>query len=90
MSTSGPDPLPAATRVEITDAQLRVFLADGRILEVPLDWFPRLKDAPPSDRSSWRLIGGGEGIHWPALDEDISVAGLLAGRPGVKRPRGAA
>lgn len=90
MTTSEPDPQAAATRVEITDTHMRVSLADGRTLEVPLEWFPRLRDAAPADRRVWRLIGDGQGIHWPALDEDVSVPGLLAGRSAVRRPRGAA
>ncbi len=57
---------------------LRVVLADGRELAVPLAWFPRLRDATPDQRSRWELIGGGIGIHWPAIDEDISVESLLA------------
>jgi hypothetical protein len=52
-------------------------LADGRELAVPLEWFPRLRDATPEQRSNWRLIGRGQGIHWADVDEDISVAGLL-------------
>ncbi len=56
---------------------LRVTLADGRQLAVPLAWFSRLSDATPEQRSDWRFIGQGEGIHWPELDEDISVASLL-------------
>lgn len=90
MPTSKPDPQAAATRVEITSSHLRVHLADGRTLEVPLDWFPKLRDAAPEDLRVWRLIGGGVGIHWPALDEDLCVAGLLAGRSATRRPRGAA
>lgn len=62
----------------ILDAEsLRVILADGRELAVPLQWFPRLRDATPEQRANWRLIGRGQGIHWVDLDEDISVAGLL-------------
>jgi hypothetical protein len=61
-----------------TDATLlRVTLADGRELAAPLEWFPRLRDATPDQRKHWRFIGRGQGIHWPDLDEDISVAGLL-------------
>ena len=71
---------PLAVDVSVTDALLRVVLDDGRELAVPLAWFPRLRAAAPGERSDWELIGRGEGIHWPALDEDISVAGLLAGR----------
>jgi hypothetical protein len=67
-------------QVAITDESLTVDLADGRTLSVPLAWFPRLVQGGPEERNRWRLIGRGEGIHWPDLDEDISVAGLLAGR----------
>jgi hypothetical protein len=68
-----------ATAVTVTtdDSSLRVVLADGRELAVPLEWFPRLRDATPEQRSNWRLIGRGQGIHWADVDEDISVAGLL-------------
>jgi hypothetical protein len=52
-------------------------MEDGRTLTVPLEWFPRLRDASPEQRNRWRLIGPGTGIHWPDIDEDISVAGLL-------------
>jgi hypothetical protein len=60
---------------------LRVDLSDGRSLSVPLAWYPRLLHASPAERKRWRLIGRGVGIHWKDLDEDISVDGLLAGRP---------
>ena len=56
---------------------LRVMLTDGREIAVPFEYFPRLRDATPDQRSRWRLIGHGEGIHWEELDEDISVRGLL-------------
>lgn len=69
-----------ATDVAFSDAMLRVTLDDGRELAVPLEWFPRLRDGAPAARANWRLIGLGEGIHWPDLDEDISVLGLLSGR----------
>jgi hypothetical protein len=52
-------------------------MADGRELAVPLEWFPRLRDATPEQRSHWRFIGRGQGIHWPDIDEDILVEGLL-------------
>jgi hypothetical protein len=81
MSTSTTEiQIPEASRVEISDASLTVELVDGRSVSVPLLWYPRLVDATPAERANWRLIGRGEGIHWPDLDEDISVAGLLAGR----------
>lgn len=73
--------VPDATRVTVTEDTLNVELSDGRTLFVPLTWFPRLVHATAEERSSWRLIGKGRGIHWEALDEDISVEGLLAGRP---------
>jgi hypothetical protein len=57
-----------------------VELSDGRALSVPYSWYPRLQHARPDEREKWELIGDGDGIHWPALDEDVSVEGLLAGR----------
>jgi hypothetical protein len=82
MSTS-PSELRAALaqKVAVTEDTLVVDLVDGRTVSVPLAWYPRLAHGTPSERAKWRLIGRGEGIHWPDLDEDISVAGLLAGRP---------
>lgn len=69
-----------ATDVRVTDEILEVGLSDGRTLTVPLEWYPRLQGGTPGERENWRLIGSGRGIHWPDLDEDISVEGLLAGR----------
>ncbi len=69
-----------AQSVSVTDDALVVDLSDGRTISVPLAWFPRLAHGTPQQRTNWRLIGSGEGIHWPDLDEDISVASLLAGR----------
>ena len=66
-----------ASDVWLDDDMLHVRLVDGRELGVPLAWFPRLRDASEAERGNWRLIGNGVGIHWEALDEDISVAGLL-------------
>src|SRR5262249_16992211 len=75
MSSSAVEPRTAlATRVEVTEDTLAVELADGRTIAAPLAWYPRLSHARPQERNTWRLIGGGRGIHWPALDEDISVA----------------
>jgi hypothetical protein len=68
---------PTAVDVVVDAELLRVTLADGRELSVPLEWFPRLRNATPEQRGHWRLIGRGQGIHWPDVDEDISVAGLL-------------
>ncbi len=73
-----------ATRVTLSEDTLSVELADGRTISVPLDWYPRLMHATPAERASWRLIGGGRGIHWPEVDEDISVANLLAGQPSAE------
>lgn len=70
----------AAQRVAVGEDSLTVELADGRTIAVPLAWFPRLLHATPAELANWKLIGSGEGIHWPELDEDISVASLLAGR----------
>ena len=70
-----------AQHVEVTHEAVVVDLADGRSLMVPLAWYPRLAHGTVAERSKWRLIGRGEGIHWPDLDEDISVEGMLAGRP---------
>ena len=61
----------------VTDDRLLVILADGRELSAPLAWFPRLVQATHDQRSNWRLIGRGQGIHWPEIDEDVSVASLL-------------
>jgi len=69
-----------ASNVTVTDDTLTVDLADGRTLSVPLAWYPRLLHGTPEERRNWRLIGGGVGIHWPDLDEDISIDGLLLGR----------
>jgi hypothetical protein len=79
MNSSGPELRPLARRVELTDDELRVDLADGRRIIVPIAWFPRLMAANAAARGNWQLLGDGEGIHWPVADEDLSVAGLLAG-----------
>jgi hypothetical protein len=77
MGTSAIELDATAVDVSTDESSLRVVLADGRELTVPLEWFPRLRDATPEQRSNWRFIGRGQGIHWPDVDEDISVAGLL-------------
>ena len=82
MSTSTVEiAVPLAENVTVRADTLFVELSDGRTLSVPLDWYPRLLHSSPEERKNWRLIGRGRGIHWEDLDEDISVAGLLAGRP---------
>jgi hypothetical protein len=76
-----------AQNVTVTDDALTVDLTDGRTLSAPLAWYPRLVHGTPQERSHWRLIGDGEGIHWPDLDEDLSVEGLLLGRPSSESQR---
>jgi Protein of unknown function (DUF2442) len=68
---------PLATAVTFTADEMHVALADGRRVSVPLAWFPRLANAKPDELAGFELLGSGEGIHWPKLDEDLSVAGLL-------------
>jgi hypothetical protein len=70
-----------AQKVVVTDDTLVVDLLDGRSLSVPIAWYPRLARGTVAERRNWRLVGRGEGVHWPDLDEDISIAGLLAGLP---------
>lgn len=77
---------PAIRSVRTTAEKLEVRLQDGRVLSVPLDWYPRLAHGSPAERRHWELIANGTGVHWPALDEDISVAGLLAGLRSGERP----
>ena len=72
--------VPEAMTIAATEDTLTVELSDGRAISVPLAWYPRLVHAMPQERDNWELIGGGQGIHWPDLDEDISMEGLLAGR----------
>jgi hypothetical protein len=85
-----------AVEVSCSKDTLSVRLTDGRVVSVPLVWFPRLADASPRQRSDWQLIGGGIGVRWEAIDEDISVASLLrpenyVGLPGrTARPNGRA
>lgn len=72
--------------VRVTDRALTVELRDGRSVSVPLEWYPRLAEGRPSERRRWELIGPGIGIHWPDLDEDISVEGLLLGLRSGESP----
>jgi len=81
MSRPVPTVLNFAENVTVSDDMLCVDLSDGRSISVPLAWYPRLLRATAAERKRWRLIGRGLGIHWEDLDEDISVAGLLAGKP---------
>jgi len=87
MSISTNEHQAQATDVTINNDEIAVDLFDGRTIIVPLIWYPRLVHATVKERKSWRLIGQGEGIHWPALDEDISVRNLLAGLPSGENQR---
>ncbi len=73
--------VPGATAVVATEDTLTAELADGRTISVPLAWYPRLLNATPAERDNWQLFADAHHIHWPDLDEDLSVEGLLAGRP---------
>ncbi len=83
MSTSAIEPRPLAQSVRCSDDELIVSLVDGRTISVPLEWFASLVNATKKQRANYELLGQGEGIHWPDLDEDLSVKGLLRG----SRPR---
>lgn len=85
MSTSRAEqPAPSAVTVKITSDAFSVELDDGRTVTVPIGWYPRIAHASSRERRNWRLIGTGEGIHWPDLDEDVSVDGILRGRPSAE------
>jgi Protein of unknown function (DUF2442) len=86
-SSTAEVPVVRAQNVTCTEDTLMVELSDGRSISVPLAWYPRLVHGTPDERSNWRLIGQGLGIHWPALDEDISVENLLAGRASGESQR---
>ncbi|MCC5840333.1 MAG: DUF2442 domain-containing protein [Opitutales bacterium] len=73
-----------ASGVEVTEDELMVSLVDGRRISVPLVWYPRLSHATQSEREKFELIGRGTGIHWPLLDEDLSVSGILKGNPSYE------
>ena len=79
--------VPDAMTIEVTEDTLTAELSDGRIISVPLAWYPRLVHATPEERNNWELIGTGQGIHWPDLDEDLSIEGFLAGRKSGESPR---
>ena len=79
--------IPNALSVNSTDDTLSVELSDGRSISAPLAWYPRLLHATKDERDDWRLIAGGQGIHWPALDEDIRIENLLAGKASGESQR---
>jgi len=70
--------------VAFSEDALSVSLRDGRVISVPLVWYPRLLNATPTQRNNWKIAGGGYGIHWPDVDEDLSTEGLLRGAPAPK------
>jgi len=76
--------LPTATSAQVNEDTLCVELSDGRTISVPLAWYPRLSHGTSEERNHWRLIGNGGGIHWPDLDEDISVENLFGGQPSAE------
>jgi len=79
--------IPRAQNVAVKDEALTVDLSDGRSISVPLAWYPRLLHGKAEERNNWRLIGEGEGIHWPDLDEDISVENVISGKPSGESQR---
>ena len=79
--------VPNAEEVTVTEDTLTAELADGRSISVPLVWYPRLVHATQQERDNWEFIGRGRGIHWPDLDEDLSVEGLITGRPSGESQR---
>ena len=86
MTTSEHRPGEKVVGVRVSADTLTIELADGRAVSVPLAWYPRLLNATPEQRNNWRIAGAGFGIHWPEIDEDLSVQGILAGvpAPGVR------
>lgn len=84
MSTSEVKPGERVKDVRFTEVLLIVDLVDGRTISVPLAWYPRLLAATRSQRSNWQIAGGGFGIHWPDIDEDLSTQGLLRGAPAPR------
>lgn len=91
MTTSDPKPGEQIVGVAVDEHKLSVDLADGRTIIVPLAWYPRLLQASAADRANWKIAGGGYGIHWPSIDEDLSSDGLLRGAPApAYRKQGAA
>ena len=87
MRTLKAENIARAQDVRVTSDDLIVDLTDGRSVTVPLAWFPRLLHATAAQRRKWEFIGEGEGIHWPLIDEDLSVAGLLRGTPAPQKTR---
>jgi hypothetical protein len=84
MNTSEPRAGERVKGVRVTEDSLSVDLMDGRTITVPLAWYPRLLSATPAQRQNWKVAGGGFGIHWPDVDEDLSTHGLLHGAPAPR------
>lgn len=84
MSFSGSSADERVLDVQFTDDTISVSLRDGRVITVPLVWYPRLLDATAAQRMNWKIAGGGYGIHWPEIDEDLSSEGLLRGAPAPR------
>jgi len=85
MTTSNIKPGEGVKNVHFTEDTLSVDMIDGRTITVPLAWYPRLLHATPEQRQNWRISGGGFGIHWPDIDEDLSTEGLLRGAPAPRK-----
>jgi hypothetical protein len=85
MTFSEPKAGERVREVRVDDDMLTVGLEDGRVVSVPLAWYPRLLHATPEQRANWRVAGGGYGVYWPDLDEDLSTEGLLRGAPAPRR-----
>jgi len=84
MSIASKEAEPRLMQVWVTEDEISVFLSDGRKVSVPLAWYWRLSDATPEQRQNYQFIGDGLGIHWPDIDEDISVEGMLRGMPAKR------
>jgi Protein of unknown function (DUF2442) len=87
ISTTAEGMSSVAMKIAVTDDTLTVELSDGRTISAPLAWYPRLLHGTDEERGRWRLIGQGRGLHWPDLDEDISVENLLTGKPSGESQR---
>jgi hypothetical protein len=90
MSTSEPKAGERVKDVHFSEDTISVDMVDGRTITAPLAWYPRLLYATPEQRANWRISGGGYGIHWPDIDEDLSTQGLLRGAPAPRASRSAA
>jgi hypothetical protein len=84
MSIAAPLVEPRITDLRVTEAEITAYLVDGRTVSVPLAWSWRLSEASPEQRSCWEILGDGAYIHWPDVDEDISIEGMLYGGPAPR------